>query len=156
MKICELFTKFLIFPRSFLENFSKTVQMVRNQDSKHVRLLAKQRLKSNICILSLHQSSYPWKRTWFLEKETSGWFHKDLCPPHFGWHGVFLQWGTPKPWISILKLSNFGWFGAAPISGTPHTCSHGSLISKKWTFSGCVQNKLTHRLVGPSSHRNWF
>ena len=30
--------------------------------------------------------------------------------------GVFWNWGTAKPWVSILKQSNFGWFGGNSIS----------------------------------------
>ena len=30
-------------------------------------------------------------------------------------YGGFLKWGTPKPWVSILLKSNFGWF--IPILG---------------------------------------
>ena len=29
----------------------------------------------------------------------------------------FLKWGIPKPWVSILKCSNFGWFGRFSILG---------------------------------------
>ena len=42
--------------------------------------------------------------------------------------GGFLKCGVPKsPWVSILKWSNFGWFG-----GTPHDLRTSELVSESF------------------------
>lgn len=52
----------------FLRMFSKFAQAVRNQGSKHEnKSLVKERLKSKICTLPLHETSC--ERAWVPEKK---------------------------------------------------------------------------------------
>ena len=72
--------------------------------------------------------------------------------------------GSPKPWGSILKLSNLGWFGGAPILRNPDICqslwtrsaqtrfpTNNGISSQIWItctsikpYNTCHQKKMIH------------
>ena len=55
-------------------------------------------------------------------------------------YGGFLKWWIPKPWVSILSWSKFGWFVATPISGNLHIHQPFSFPRRHVLAASCTRS----------------